>query len=183
MAFILTDNNSRYIGKQGNIVDNEKEARRWNSEIKALNWLKNNLPSSARSCNFKVRDTTITEEFQELDMEDIDKFKSYLSNLYNTRVSQARVDFLSDNIQKLDLEIIDIQHAIEFNKVDVVGGYKYYKMLHDILVQRREYKDELKKINIIRGTLSKDMVDTMIRSLDGIDTQQYQPRILGELFQ
>jgi len=37
MAFILTDNNSRYIGKQGNIVDNEKEARRWNSEIKALN--------------------------------------------------------------------------------------------------------------------------------------------------
>jgi len=116
-------------------------------------------------------------------MEDIDKFKSYLSNLYSTRVSQARVDFLSDNIQKLDLEIIDIQHAIEFNKVDIVGGYKYYKMLHDILVQRREYKDELKKINIIRGTLSKDMVDTMIRSLDGIDTQQYQPRILGELFQ
>lgn len=187
MAFIITDSNNRYINKQGDIVYNEEDARRWSSKTKALNWLQNNLPSSAKSYNFRVKDTTVTEEFQELDeivaLEDIDKFKSYLNNLYSTRVNQARINFLNDSIQKLDLEITDIQHAIEFNKVNVVEGYNYYKMLHDVLVQRREYKDELQKINIIRGTLSEAMVDTMIRSLDGVDTQQYEPRILGELFQ
>ena len=188
MAFIITDNKGRYIGNNKKIVNSEKDAYRWSCEIKALNCLKNNLPLSARCFDFIVKDTTVSEDIEVVEvnnssLEDIDKFADYLSSLYKTTVNKDRVKFLSDSIQKLDLKVVDIQHAIEFNKVNVVGGYNYYKLLHDVLVERRKYKDELQKINIIRGTLSEVMANNLIKSLEGANNKQYQPRVLKELFE
>ena len=67
--------------------------------------------------------------------------------------------------------------------MNVVDGYNYYKLLHDVLVERRKYKDELQKINIIRGTLSEVMANNLIKSLEGTNNKQYQPRVLKELFE
>ena len=56
-------------------------------------------------------------------------------------------------------------------------------MLRDVLVQRRKYKDELQKINIIRSTLSGEMVEDMLRRIEGLSARKYQPRVLEELFE
>ena len=192
MAYIITDNEGRYIDENRKIVYSEEDAYKWSNETKALNCLQNNLSCTAKDYNFRVVNTDMmrlktkkqpVKSDSENNLETIGKFKDCLDNLYRTVVNQSRIKFLNDSIQKLDLEVVDIQHAIEFNSVNVVGGYKYYKLLHDVLVQRRLYKDELQKINIIRGTLNDAMASSIIKSIEGFDSRKYTPRVLKELFE
>ena len=52
---------------------------------------------------------------------------------------------LSEELSKYDRQRTDVEHYIEFNagKLNACDGYKAYKMLQDVLIQRRKVKDEL----------------------------------------
>ena len=78
---------------------------------------------------------------------------------------------------------MDIEHAAEFYNLNASQGYKLYKLLHDARNRRREYKNELEKINLSLGTSIRSInMENLQRSILGLDGKQYAPRINKELF-
>lgn len=87
---------------------------------------------------------------------------------------------LSEQLSRLDQELCDVYHYIELEPpLNVVQGYKTYKLLRNILLERRKVKDQL--------LILKDMSETIDRNklitLNGqYHNQKYKPRRLTELF-
>lgn len=80
-------------------------------------------------------------------------------------------------------EIIDIEHAAEFYKLNAVQGYRIYKMLHDARIERRTCKDGLAKISyILDGNFQDCFEEKITHQIEGMDHRQYRPRVLNELF-
>ena len=92
-------------------------------------------------------------------------------------------DRLREQLSKVDLEICDIQHYIEFFSLDAAKGYKAYKMLKERLIRRREIKDEIAKVNLfLAGNATDFSSGKVTQQLRTMECRNYQPRILNELF-
>lgn len=90
---------------------------------------------------------------------------------------------LVEEESKYDRQRTDIEHYIEFNagKLNACDGYKAYKMLQDVLLERRKVKDELQIINVVRDRMSlPDDIETKIKELE---SRTYEPRELKHLFE
>lgn len=89
---------------------------------------------------------------------------------------------LVEAIKQIDLEIMDIEHGIEFSKCNVVGGYQWYKMLRDARQRRRSYKDALACIEYISDLgIKSGEIEHTTRRFEGLKHRLYEPRILTEL--
>lgn len=105
---------------------------------------------------------------------DIFSFVSYL---------ESRMSYLSSRLSILDKTITDIEHACEFYKLNVVQGYKLYKLMHENMNIRRQVKDEISKIQYIENSkLSVQSLNNLIKSIKGLDNRKYEPRVLEEIF-
>ena len=115
-------------------------------------------------------------------MENTDELFGDLEKI--TQELKSRKVYLNSELSKVDREISDIKHYIEFYPLNACQGYKAAKMMKDCLIRRRATKDEMEVINRIlimnvgfigngkgRNTLSK------------AKDKQYTPRILKELFE
>lgn len=90
---------------------------------------------------------------------------------------------LSQRLSQIDHEITDIQHYIEFNKLNAADGYKAYKLLQDKLLVRRGIKDDMTKFQILTSAKVSDIFDgTLDKSLAALSNRTYTPRVLKELF-
>ena len=93
---------------------------------------------------------------------------------------------LVDEQSKYDRQITDVEHYIEFNagKLNACDGYKAYKLLQDVLVQRRKVKDELQMIQMVRDIMAfpEDMtvIDSKVKKLE---SRKYEPREFAYLFE
>lgn len=97
---------------------------------------------------------------------------------------KERRAYLYDQVHDCDLEIVDLNHAIEFKTLNVVEGYKLYKQLHEVSVKRREYKNEIQQIDFIMNTpINETRLDNLQKSLDKVSEKVYVPRIRPELFE
>ena len=97
---------------------------------------------------------------------------------------KERRAYLYDQVHDCDLEIVDLNHAIEFKTLNVVEGYKLYKQLHEVSVKRREYKNEIQQIDFIMNTpINETRLDNLQKSLDKVSQKAYVPRIRPELFE
>lgn len=116
----------------------------------------------------------------ELKYDILDKVKEISE--FTKQIEERRL-YLIEMIHTVDLEIVDIEHAAEFYNLNASQGYKLYKLLHDARNRRREYKDELEKINLSLGTsIRSTNMENLERSILGLDNRQYTPRINKELF-
>lgn len=93
--------------------------------------------------------------------------------------SNNNVSELGKVVSEIDRELSDAYHYIEFNDLNVVGGYRAYKMLQGILRRRRLAKDEY--------ALAQSVHDNW-KPLNKIQTcldrrRIYNPRVLTELFE
>lgn len=85
-------------------------------------------------------------------------------------------------IEQVDMEIMDIEHGIEFSKCNVVGGYQWYKMLREARQRRRAYKDALQCIEyVLELEIKKAEVKNTARRCEGLKHRKYSPRVLTEL--
>ncbi len=90
----------------------------------------------------------------------------------------------SRELSKVDKEISDIHHYIEFYSLSASRGYKMAKILKDCLIQRRAIKDETEMLNRISVmTVGHIGNGKGRRDLDKLNNKQYTPRILTELFE
>lgn len=90
---------------------------------------------------------------------------------------------LEKEINKAELEIVDIEHAAEFYRLNAADGYKLYKLLHDVRVRRRAYKDEVYKIEVLLGSpLTAISLKSAEDHIANMENRKYSPRVNKALF-
>lgn len=190
MAYVIYDNDN-YVRQDMDgfsLVDDIDSATKWKSVKSANNVCKHiNANRKIQGNCFEVR--YVLQENKminppakpiELDYEILDKVKDILSI---TKQIEERKMYLTEQIQEIDLEIVDIEHAAEFYDLNASQGYKLYKLLHDNRIKRRELKNELEKINLFLGASIKSAnMENLERSILGLNNRKYTPRINKELF-
>ena len=91
---------------------------------------------------------------------------------------------LNSEISRVDKEITDIQHYIEFCNLSASGGYKIAAMLKERLSKRREIKNTLERLNRISVMNTGFIANGKGRdALEKLTDKHYTPRILKELFE
>lgn len=90
---------------------------------------------------------------------------------------------LSQQLSFIDQEISDIQHYIEFNRLNAAQGYKAFKLLQDKLLERRAIKNDFAKFQMLTDAKMSDVFDgTLDKKLTTLNEKTYTPRVLKELF-
>lgn len=185
MAYIIT-NGQEYLISDTTTTMNINESFKWSSINKANNVLEV-MPKNLRNKGFKAvyvqskdRQTEIITEIDKLGYSIQEKIKEISSFSYYL---EQRQKWLIRELQTVDLEIVDIEHAAEFYVLNAAQGYKIYKMLHDARIKRREIKNELEEIKYTLGTqLRSDRLNNLEKTLIGIHNRKYSARVIKELF-
>ena len=90
---------------------------------------------------------------------------------------------LVQQLSKVDQELSDVNHYIEFCNLNAAQGYKAYKMIKDRRIERRSIKNELQILEIILSKkISETATDEIQKAIAGMDQRTYEPRVLNELF-
>lgn len=90
---------------------------------------------------------------------------------------------LNSELSRVDKEITDIEHYIEFYSFSASRGYELSKMLKDRLDRRREIKNEMELLNDISCMQMGYIANGKGRKkLEKRADKQYIPRVLKELF-
>ena len=181
--YLKQDKKCRY-----SIVHEMSEATKWSNLTKASNVQKRNPNKLCVKYQLEVKYVSqknsaynpVAQQV-ELGYDILDKVKEI--SAFSKEIEERRL-YLIEMIHNIDLEIVDIEHAAEFYILNAAQGYKIYKMLHDARIKRRNYKDELKKIDLSLGTSirSKNM-ENLQKSIVGLDNRKYEPRVIKELFE
>lgn len=91
--------------------------------------------------------------------------------------------FLQDEHSIIEKEIVDLEHYIEFTRFNGCTGYKATIMLQQRLKDRRKIKDELFAINQFLSKIPEtNEIIHVEKSIKGLDSRLYEPRVLKELF-
>lgn len=164
------------------------EAFQFFDKTKADNALAN-LPKQTRNLGYFVIQISNTDK-----LVDFDQFTDIELVNYDSALAQigsfcdlhdqlvARAPWIDHKLTEVDNKIQDVLHAIEFNSYNARDGYKIYKLLHDLRLERRKYKDEI----FIRELIDDNIHDTdwgKFRSrVKDVKDRQYHVREMEELF-
>lgn len=175
LCTILLDNGFRRL------IDNK---------IKAYNAL-SNLPKQMRNLGYFVQQIDAPSK-----PVDFDQFNSELELVnYDSALEQigsfcdlhdqlvARVTWVKYKLQEVENKIQDVLHAIEFNSYNVRDGYKIYKLLHDLRLERRKYKDEQIIADVMKSGFAGSNWELARTRVDDLKNRQYHVREMEELFE
>ena len=197
--YVITDG-SRWITKNrnGKYVPTTCEALADTFGNKEANSVyNNNLSKALKSCFHVEKTDKPPELIKQITQEKVNENTETPSNSENIQywidkisdlnglASEAlhRKDNLLSQLSKIDQELSDIDHYIEFVNLNAAQGYKAYRMIKDRRIIRRSIKNELDVLNIILGKkISETATDEIQKAIYGMDKRTYEPRVLNELF-
>lgn len=82
--------------------------------------------------------------------------KDIIDNLMKVyEFTLSELNQLTKELSNVDIEIQSLLHYVEFNKFDVVSGYKIVRNLKDLRIKRRGIKNELEPLQILLSSLEK----------------------------
>lgn len=187
--FIIKTDEEKYLARDQNdriyLTENIDEALK--GSPLTLNNIRKTIPKKLRKYKpyhiIPYSNTNSNNNSNNLSKDDIlnnpQNIISYL--LENLQFVICYESDLRTELSKLDLQVIDLLHYIEFHKFSAAEGYKLSKKLQVVLDQRRELKNKIESICIIKNC--SDISDgTLIKHLKNIDKKKYKPRILNDLF-
>lgn len=164
------------------------EAFQFFDKTKAENALAN-LPKQMRNLGYFVIQISNTDkpvdfdQFTDIELVNYDSALAQIGSfcdLHDQLV--ARAPWIDHKLTEVENKIQDVLHAIEFNSYNARDGYKIYKLLHDLRLERRKYKDEI----FIRELIDDNIRDTdwgKFRSrVKDVKDRQYHVREMEELF-
>lgn len=97
--------------------------------------------------------------------------------------AKKRKKVLEKQLHDLEAEKLDIEHYIEFQKLNAAQGYKASKELKICRVKRRSVKNEIEVINTILDLQFKKMISKKIyQKIEELDNRTYKPRVRTDLF-
>ena len=187
--YVLTDGKN-YIGydhvTEKNIVVNDYDHSVKLKYTKILNILKNLSEDILHKSNWKIVSAAEIKEdlssVENLDIERLLESDSLFDIGFNT-ISKRKI-YLMLELAKVEREVTDIYHAMEFHNYNVCNGFKMYKLLQERLHHRRKIKDEIHKIDyIVSGICGELSAKQILKNIRRMDHRQYQPRALKELFE
>ena len=164
------------------------EAFQFFDKTKAENALAN-LPKQTRNLGYFVIQISNTDkpvdfdQFTDIELVNYDSALAQIGSfcdLHDQLV--ARAPWIDHKVIEVDNKIQDVLHAIEFNSYNARDGYKIYKLLHDLRLERRKYKDEI---------FIRELIDDNIHGTDwgkfrsrvkDVKDRQYHVREMEELF-
>ena len=94
----------------------------------------------------------------------------------------ARATWVEYKLQEVENKIQDVLHAIEFNSYNARDGYKIYKLLHDLRLERRKYKDEQIIADVMKSGFAGSNWELTRARVNDLKDRQYHVRNLEELF-
>lgn len=165
------------------------ESFQFNDKIKAENALAN-LPKQMRNLGYFVQQ--IDAPSKPVDFDGIDN--SELAN-YDLALAQIgsfcdlhdrlveRATWVEYKLQEVENKIQDVLHAIEFNSYNARDGYKIYKLLHDLRLERRKYKDEQIIADVMKSGFADSNWELTRSRVDDLKDRQYHVREMEELFE
>ena len=148
-----------------------------------------NLPKQMRNLGYFVQQVDAPSKPLEIDGFD----KSELVN-YDSTLAQigsfcdlhdqlvARATWVEYKLQEVENKIQDVLHAIEFNSYNARDGYKIYKLLHDLRLERRKYKDEQIIADVMKSGFAGSNWELARTRVEDLKDRQYHVREMEELF-
>lgn len=166
------------------------KAFKFRDKTKAKNAILN-LPKQTRNLGYQVMEleegvyeSVDFSAFTNPDLVDYDEALTQIDefcSLHDRLV--AKVTWVEYKLNEVDNKIQDVLHAIEFNSYNARDGYKIYKLLHDLRLERRKYKDEQIIADVLRqGFKDADWNRVKLRVND-LKGRDYTARSLKELFE
>ena len=165
------------------------ESFQFNDKIKAENAL-SNLPKQMRNLGYFVQQIDAPSK-----PVDFDQFNSELELVnYDSALAQigsfcdlhdqlvARATWVEYKLQEVENKIQDVLHAIEFNSYNARDGYKIYKLLHDLRLERRKYKDEQIIADVMKSGFANSNWELTRNRVNDLKDRQYHVREMEELF-
>ena len=200
-CYVISNKDGSYIRKDkatGKYVPVRscKYAEQWDTLAKANGVLHNSIAKNIRE-NYQVRyletgkivDKGNINAQRKLCSKEItdDNIGQWLSKI-NAIVdilsgSDVRQHELNTHLSEVDKEIVDVEHYIEFGKFNAYQGWLCFKMLQNLLKQRRKYKDEIQVLNLIKQCkIDKNSMSKLAQNISNIQNKCYSPRAIPELF-
>ena len=164
------------------------ESFQFNDKTKAENAL-SNLPKQMRNLGYFVQQVDAPSKPLEIDGFDKSELVNYDSAL--AQISSfcelhdqliARATLVEYKLQEVENKIQDVLHAIEFNSYNARDGYKIYKLLHDLRLERRKYKDEQIIADVMKSGFAGSNWELVGARVDDLKDRQYHVREMEELF-
>ena len=164
------------------------ESFQFNDKTKAENAL-SNLPKQMRNLGYFVQQIDAPskpvdfDRNTNLDLVDYDSALAQIGSfcdLHDQLV--ARAAWVEYKLQEVENKIQDVLHAIEFNSYNARDGYKIYKLLHDLRLERRKYKDEQIVADVMKSGFAGSNWELARTRVDNLEDRQYHVREMEELF-
>lgn len=165
------------------------ESFQFNDKTKAENAL-SNLPKQMRNLGYFVQQIDAPskpvdfDRNTNLDLGDYDSALAQIGSfcdLHDQLV--ARAACVEYKLQEVENKIQDVLHAIEFNSYNARDGYKIYKLLHDLRLERRKYKDEQIIADVMKSGFAGSNWKLARTRVDDLKDRQYHVREMEELFE
>ena len=165
------------------------ESFQFNDKIKADNALAN-LPKQMRNLGYFVQQIDAPskpvdfDQFTNVDLVDYDSALAQIGSfcdLHDQLV--ARATWIDHKLTEVENKIQDVLHAIEFNSYNARDGYKIYKLLHDLRLERRKYKDEQIISDVMKSGFAGSNWELVRTRVDDLKDRQYHVREMEELFE
>lgn len=164
------------------------ESFQFTDKTKAENALAN-LPKQTRNLGYFVIQISNTDkpvdfdQFTDIELVNYDSALAQIGSFCDLHDQLVvRAPWIDHKLTEVDNKIQDVLHAIEFNSYNARDGYKIYKLLHDLRLERRKYKDEI---------FIRELIDDNIHGTDwgkfrsrvkDVKDRQYHVREMEELF-
>ena len=164
------------------------ESFQFNDKTKADNALAN-LPKQMRNLGYFVQQIDAPSkpvDFDQFNNSNLVNYDSALAqigsfcDLHDQLV--ARATWIEYKLQEVENKIQDVLHAIEFNSYNARDGYKIYKLLHDLRLERRKYKDEQIIADVMKSGFANSNWELTRSRVDDLKDRQYNVREMEELF-
>ena len=165
------------------------ESFQFNDKTKADNAL-SNLPKQMRNLGYFVQQIDAPSKPLAIDGFDNSELVNYDSalaqigsfcDLHDQLV--VRATWIEYKLQEVENKIQDVLHAIEFNSYNARDGYKIYKLLHDLRLERRKYKDEQIIADVMKSGFAVSNWELARTRVDDLKDRQYHVREMEELFE
>lgn len=165
------------------------ESFQFTDKTKAENAL-SNLPKQMRNLGYFVQQVDAPSKPVNFDRNtnlDLVNYDSALAqigsfcDLHDQLV--ARATWVEYKLQEVENKIQDVLHDIEFNSYNARDGYKIYKLLHDLRLERRKYKDEQIIADVMKSGFAGSNWELARTRVDDLKDRQYHVREMEELFE
>lgn len=96
---------------------------------------------------------------------------------------EKKMEELNHELSNIDQEICDINHYIEFEKLNAYQGWVACKMLQIRFRQRRKIKNKISVLQSLGNSkVSSSCLTNVLTKIGGLNDLTYEPRRLSSLF-